>query len=175
MQRLGVEGGGTPEQIQAFVGFLELIRSEIARPLAFVLIHHENKAGDVSGAWEGVTDTIVHVQARGNGRTAIVWRKARWASALHGANWNLDWRDGEGFALDERPETTDDDIREHLLALVRESPGKSWNKYDELCRGNATKKRTIRDQLIADKVLVNSSQTKGQFNLYLSEQMDEAA
>ena len=32
------------------------------RPVDFVLIHHENKGGKVSGAWEGAGDTLLHVQ-----------------------------------------------------------------------------------------------------------------
>jgi hypothetical protein len=93
---------------QAFLNLLEQVRADLERPLAYELIHHENKGGEVSGAWEGATDTLAHVQARGNGHTAVVWRKARWASELHGRTWKLDWRDGEGFELDDTPETSDD-------------------------------------------------------------------
>ncbi len=117
--RLGAEGGGTPQEIQAFVNLLELVRADLDRPLAYELIHHENKSGDVSGAWEGATDTLVHVQARGNGHTAIVWSKTRWAHDLHGRTWKLNWRDGEGFEVDETPETTDEEIAAKLLELAR--------------------------------------------------------
>jgi hypothetical protein len=155
VQRLGVEGGGTPAEIQAFVNLLEQVRAELDRPLAYELIHHENKAGEVSGAWEGATDTLVHVQARGNGNTAIVWRKVRWASELHGRTWKLHWREGESFEIDDTPETTDDAIAEQLLALVREAPGKSWNRYDPHVQGKTTRKRIVRDQLLEDGRLVN--------------------
>ncbi len=37
--------------------------------VAFVLVHHENKGGKVSGAWEGAGDTLLHVTAQGHGRT----------------------------------------------------------------------------------------------------------
>jgi hypothetical protein len=103
VQRLGLQGGGTPAEVQAFVDLLEMVRAQLERPLAYELILHENKAGDVSGAWEGATDTLVHVQARGNGHTALVWRKARWHSTLHGKTWKLDWRPGERFELDDTP------------------------------------------------------------------------
>ena len=172
VQRLGVEGGGTPAEIQVFVNLLERVRAELDRPLAYELVHHENKAGDISGAWEGATDTLAHVQARGNGHTAIVWRKARWASTLHGKTWKLDWRAGEGFAVDETPETTDDVIADQLLALVHEAPGKSWNGYTELLQGKGTRKRLVREQLLEDGRLVNAGSAKA-MRLYLPEQVDE--
>jgi putative DNA primase/helicase len=170
--RLGAEGGGTPKEIQAFIDLLELVRADLGRPLAYELIHHENKAGGVSGAWEGATDTLAHVQARGNGHTAIVWRKARWAPEIHGKTWKLNWRDGEQFELDETPETTDDEIAEKLLGLVREAPGGSWNSYDALLAGQATRKRAIRDELLTDGRLVNEG-TEKSMRLFLPAQTDE--
>jgi AAA domain len=167
--RLGAEGGGTPKEIQAFVDLLEQVRADLGRPLAYELIHHENKAGDVSGAWEGATDTLAHVQARGNGHTAVVWRKTRWAPDLHGKTWKLDWRDGERFELDDTPDTTDEAIGDQLLALVRESPGKSWNAYDDLLSGKAKRKRAVRDRLLEDGLLVNNGTAKA-MRLFLPEQ-----
>jgi hypothetical protein len=78
VQRLGIEGGGTPEEVGAFIRNIELTRAALERPVAVVLAHHENKSGDVSGAWEGVPDTLAHVQARGNGATRLFWQKVRW-------------------------------------------------------------------------------------------------
>lgn len=173
VQRLGVEGGGTPAEVQAFVGLLAQIRGELDRPLAFDLIHHENKSGDVSGAWEGATDTLVHVQARGNGHTAIVWRKTRWAPDLHGRAWKLDWRDGERYELDETPETTDDEIADKLVELVGVQPGGSWNTYDPLITGKGKRKRIVRDQLLEDGLLVNTGSAKS-MRLFLPSQVDGA-
>lgn len=171
VQRLGVEGGGTPAQVQAFVGLLALIRGELGRPLAYDLIHHENKSGDVSGAWEGVTDTLVHVQARGHGHTAIVWRKGRWAPELHGRTWKLNWREGERFELDDTPETTDEEIADKLLELVGVQPGGSWNTYDALLVGKGKRKRSVRDQLLGDGRLANAG-TQKSMRLFLPSQVD---
>jgi hypothetical protein len=170
--RLGLQGGGTPEEIKTFVNLLELVRAELDRPLAFELVLHENKAGEVSGAWEGATDTLVHVQPRGNGQTAIVWRKARWHSSLHGKAWKLKWLDGERFELDDTPDTTDEAIADQLLALVRESPGGSWNDYDPLLKGKARTKRRVRDELLADGRLVNAGTPKA-MKLYLPGQVGD--
>jgi hypothetical protein len=170
--RLGAEGGGTPEQIQAFVDLLELVRADLDRPLAYELIHHENKQGGVSGAWEGATDTLVHVQARGNGHTAIVWQKTRWAPEIHGRTWKLNWRPGERFEIDDTPETTDEEIADKLLELVRAAPGGSWNSYETLLSGQATRKRAVRDQLIADEKLINAGTEKA-MRLFLPAQTHE--
>jgi len=65
VKRLGMKGGGTPDEVTAFSSLLMDLRGRLERPVAFVLIHHENKAGDVSGAWEGEPDTLVHVRSEG--------------------------------------------------------------------------------------------------------------
>ena len=104
VQALGMQGGGTPDEVGAFMFAIEQTRAQLERPLAVILVHHENKQGDVSGAWQGRTDTLAHVQAQGNGATRLYWRKVRWSSTLHGKLWKLLWRDGESFELDETPE-----------------------------------------------------------------------
>jgi hypothetical protein len=98
--RLGVQGGGTPAEVSAFVELLEEVRTGVDGPPAYWLVHHENKSGDVSGAWEGATDTTVHIQARGNGRTHIVWKKVRWDSQRHGTSQTLRWASGDSFEIE---------------------------------------------------------------------------
>jgi hypothetical protein len=159
--------------VQAFVSLLAQVRGELDRPIAYDLVHHENKSGDVSGAWEGATDTLAHVQARGNGHTALVWRKARWAPGLHGKTWKLDWAPGERFELDDTPETADEEIAEKLLELVRAAPGQSWNKYYELLAGKDKRKRVIRDEMLEDGRLVNQGTEKA-MRLYLPENAPES-
>lgn len=58
-----------------------------------VVVHHENRAGQISGAWEGAPDLLVHVQAHGNGRTRLYWEKSRWSSSLHQTSAVLTWSD----------------------------------------------------------------------------------
>ena len=99
---LGMVGGGTIEEVRAFAELVETVRRQLDRPLAILLVHHDNKAGSVSGAWEGVPDTLVHVQAQGHGRTRVFWEKARWASSLHQTVWTLLWGDGESFEREDK-------------------------------------------------------------------------
>ena len=77
------------------------MRAQSGRALTVILIHHENKGGTVSGAWEGAGDTLLHVEARGNGYTSVHIQKARWSSTHHNTTLDLAWTDGEGFRLKE--------------------------------------------------------------------------
>jgi hypothetical protein len=48
---------------------------------AFWLLHHENKAGQISGDWGRHPDTKVALQRDGNHqRTKLDWAKTRWAT-----------------------------------------------------------------------------------------------
>jgi hypothetical protein len=101
---LGARGTGTPDDINEFDRHVKDLKNRTQQPFAIWIVHHENKAGDVSGAWERYPDSLVHVTAQGNGRTHIHWRKVRWSSSLHGTNTSLLWADGGGFAIEaERP------------------------------------------------------------------------
>ena len=145
VNRLGISGGGTPEEVGAFILNIELIRQQLPRPLAVIFAHHENKAGDVSGAWEGVPDTLAHIQAQGHGKTRCHWQKCRWGPELHGKTWNLLWREGESFELEEKEEITDAEIQVAVYQYVVENPGCSWNKIDHAVPGNAARKRQARE------------------------------
>jgi hypothetical protein len=155
VQRLGMQGGGTPDEVGAFMLNIELARGRLERPVALLLNHHENKAGAVVGAWEGVPDTLAHAQPQGNGATRLFWQKVRWGSTIHGKAWKLLWRDGEGFEVDDTPELTDDDIGEAMLTAARENPGASWNKVETHVKDNAERKRQVRDLLLESGALVN--------------------
>lgn len=123
INRLGIHGGGTPDEVGAFVFNIELVRSQLSRPVATVFAHHENKAGDVAGAWEGVPDTLCHVKANGNGSTRIHWQKARWGPTLHGKSWVLAWTEAEGFEQVDAPEVVpDEEMDERVLDWLAENP-----------------------------------------------------
>ena len=162
---VGMVGGGTPDEIRAFEQLLRDVRARLERPLAILLVHHENRAGQVSGAWERVPDTLLHVIGQGHGRTRICWQKARHSSALHGTTTQLVWADGESFTVEAKPEVSDDTIAAGLLAAVREHPGSSWEKIRNLrdgkgnkrVRGNLNDLKNIRDRLIAEGTLVQLS------------------
>lgn len=100
LTRLGMDVAGTLQEVRAFMDLVADVRRRSERPLTVALVHHENKGGAVSGAWEGAGDTLFHVQAAGNGHTVVVVQKARWDSERHGKTMHLAWAEGDGFRLE---------------------------------------------------------------------------
>ena len=100
LTRIGMNDAGTLQEVRAFMGLVHDLRERCGRPLTVLLIHHENKGGQVSGAWEGSGDTLLHVQGAGNGHTLVYVQKARWDSTRHGTTMTLAWEGVEGFELE---------------------------------------------------------------------------
>jgi AAA domain len=157
----GMDEAGTIAQVRSFIDDnVAEVRRLSGRAIAIVLVHHENKGGKVSGAWEGVGDTLLHVMAQGHGKLRLYVQKARWSSEQHATMLHLVWADGDGFRLaDEppsRPERVWDDIAEYVL----EHGGCSWNELDDNVGGNATYKRRRRDAMLEEGVLINAGTIK---------------
>ena len=100
LTRVGMNEAGTLQDVVAFMDLVADLRDRCQRPLTVVLIHHESKSGKVSGAWEAAGDTLLHVQAAGNGHTVVFVQKARWSSAHSQQTLKLAWARGEGFRLE---------------------------------------------------------------------------
>jgi len=115
LTRIGMNDAGTLQEVRAFMGLVHDLRERCNRPLTVLLIHHENKGGQVSGAWEGSGDTLAHVQSAGNGHTVVYIQKARWDSTRHGTTIKLTWTDGEGFEID-----SDRDYPAEMIAWAAE-------------------------------------------------------
>jgi hypothetical protein len=152
---LGIKGGGTPEEVSAFIYSVELVRQQVKRPTAMVFAHHENKAGDIAGAWEGRPDTLMHVSNQGNGSTRVHWQKVRWGPSLHGKTWQLSWADGEGFELNEEEVRSDSEIEADLMTFVSENPGCSWRQILENVEGRTDRMTAIRNALFTSSKLEN--------------------
>lgn len=119
LTRIGMDDAGTLQEVVRFMELVADVRRQCERLLTVILVHHENKAGSVSGAWEGSGDTLLHVQAAGTGHTIVAVRKARWSSELHGKTLHLAWTDGEGFELEGPAER---DLRAEIAEYLREHP-----------------------------------------------------
>jgi hypothetical protein len=154
--RSGMNEAGTLQEVRDFTILLALVRKLAARPVAFILVHHENKGGKVSGAWEGAGDTLLHVQAQGHGKTRLYIQKARWSSSLHGTTLQLTWAEGEGFTVSDEPERDANTIADELLAAVLANGGASWNTIVDSVPGKRERLREIRDRLLAGGRLINS-------------------
>lgn len=141
LTRLGMNTAGTLQEVVAFMELIDDVRQRCQHPLAVILVHHENKGGAVSGAWEGAGDTLLHVQAAGHGHTIAYIQKARWASTHHAETWHLAWTDGESY---EREDKRD------LMALAHKLfTDRKHRTIDEIRQALQTAQTTIRD-LIAD-------------------------
>ena len=136
----GLAGGGTPDEIEEHARRLAELRRDLDRPLVVWLVHHENKAGDVSGAWERLPDVLLHVRAGdGGGYTLLRWRKARWSSRTHGCKMTLRWTaDGEGFELADsddaaaaKRDAARDEASAWLRAYVTDHPGTARTTIEE--------------------------------------------
>lgn len=153
--RSGMNEAGTLQQVRDYTNLLAEVRSASGRRVTFLLAHHENRGGSVSGAWEGAVDTLFHVQAQGNGQTRLLVQKARWSPEHHKQKLQLAWVAGEGFKVIDEEERDDNTVADEILEFVREHPGTGWNKVDEAVAGKGDRLRAIRDNLLSGRRLVN--------------------
>jgi hypothetical protein len=112
---LGASGAGKPEETAQFVDWLRECGLWAGR--AFWLIHHENKAGQISGDWGRHPDTKVLLQKDGNAqRTKLTWEKTRWATlAPEEKAVMLEWiTETEGYSV--TPLATTESVSDDVLA-----------------------------------------------------------
>jgi hypothetical protein len=171
---IGMEGAGTISETRAFLSLVKDVRDRSGRPIASVIVHHENRAGKVSGAWEGTGDTLLHVQQQGHGKVRLYFQKARWASEQHATALQLRWGEGDAFEIAE-PDSANRPLEAWLAIekFVKENHGCTWNKVaaakDEdgkpLVRGGALWKQRRRDAMLEEGILINAG-TAGAFELW---------
>ena len=118
LTRVGMEELGTLQQVRDFMAEVDRFRERSGRRLTVFLVHHENKGGSVSGAWEGAGDTLLHAQVHAPGKTTLTFQKARWSSRWHKQTLELDWTEGEGFEVVEEPAR---DLGAEVEAWLREN------------------------------------------------------
>lgn len=87
----GMNETGTLQEVRDFAALVDETRQLAGGHMSTILIHHENRAGQVSGAWEPAVDTLFHVQGQGHERTRLYVEKARWASDYHATSLHLVW------------------------------------------------------------------------------------
>ena len=121
---------GTLQEVRDFLAGVDRFRQRTGRRLTVILVHHENKAGAVSGAWEGATDTLLHAAVHAPGRTTLHVAKARWASEHHKRTLELAWTPGEGFALSEGEAD-----RDHAAEIAELLADGEWRTATEIADG----------------------------------------
>ena len=91
---IGMTGAGTPADVSTFNSRVGKLRRAIDRQVAIAIPHHENKGGDVSGAWDRWPATLIHVEGE-KGTTKVTFRKTRHASARQHTTMVLTWAENE--------------------------------------------------------------------------------
>jgi hypothetical protein len=159
----GMEAAGTLQDVRAFAALTAETRALSKRRVAFALLHHEARHGGVSGAWEGVGDTLIHLQAHGRGQTRLYIQKARNAPGRHKTSLHLRWQEGDagGFDVEEKEEIPDEAIEDGILAHAAADPGCGARKLDESVSGRGERIRQIRDRLLAEGRIVNRARVDG--------------
>jgi hypothetical protein len=168
LSRLGMEGAGTLDDVRRFDEFLLDLRRLVSSKFAIVLVHHPNRAGNPSGAWEGAVDTLLRVRGR-RGATRLNWEKCRWSSELHRTSTTLAWAPDGSYEVRADPlPSAAVDKRELIIGAVRSAPGASWSDVRAAVPGKASELQRIRDELLAAGILVNTGGGSRGFALEIS-------
>jgi hypothetical protein len=145
---LGVAGSGRPDETQRFVDWL--VECGLKARRAFWLLHHENKAGQISGDWGRHPDTKAQLQADGNRpRTKLVWEKTRWATLPaegRPKSCLLEWVvESEGYSVVELDTVgvSDGELRTRVDDYLAAHPWSSTTTIETEVTGNAKRIRAV--------------------------------
>src|ERR1035441_7070158 len=103
---------GTLQHVRDFLANVADVRKLCGRALTIILVHHMNKAGTVSGAWEGSGDTLIQLETHTHGSSVMTIEKARWAPDNHATALKLAWAPGEGYVVKEERDYVADITRQ---------------------------------------------------------------
>jgi len=159
----GMEAAGTLQEVRDFAALVDDVRDRSGRSVVFILVHHENARGEVSGAWEPVGETLLHVQPQGHGKLRLHVQKARGSSEHHGRTLHLVWAEGERFTVEEKVELDDEAIAERIVAAIAANPGLGATKLDNATRGMSDeRRRDVRDDLLRARRIANIVKRDGE-------------
>jgi hypothetical protein len=147
---LGVAGSGRPDETQQFVDWL--VDCGLKSTRAFWLLHHENKAGQISGDWGRHPDTKVQLQADGKQpRTKLVWEKTRWATLPTDDQPKaclLEWVvETQGYTVTdlEAVGASESELESRIAAYLEAHPWSSTNSVWENVKGTNSRIRKLLD------------------------------
>ena len=115
---------------------------------AFWLLHHENKAGQISGDWGRHPDTKVSLQRDGNRqRTKLDWAKTRWATLEPEEKVvMLEWVvETQGYTVTELDAggASDSELEERVVVFLAAHPASSTTKVETEVEGTASRIRKV--------------------------------
>jgi hypothetical protein len=145
---LGVAASGRPDETQQFVDWL--VECGLKGERAFWLLHHENKAGQISGDWGRHPDTKVQLVQDGNRpRTKLEWAKTRWAtlpSETMAKAVMLEWVvETQGYTVTELDTVgaSDVELEERMAEYLADHPASSTTRVETNVKGTATRIRKL--------------------------------
>lgn len=140
---------GTPEETSAFVALLK--EAGLGTELAWWIVHHQNKQGQISGDWDRHPDTLIRYSYTGKRRNELIWEKVR-----HGdqgrAPMVLEWLDqGVGYRIIDTsvPDVDWNELEEKVRGTIKLLPGCSGNDvYKALqAAGDGAKKTHVMETI----------------------------
>lgn len=145
---LGVGASGKPDETDQFVDWLT--ECGLKTTLAFWLLHHENKAGQISGDWGRHPDTKVSLQRDGNQqRTKLDWAKVRWGSPPPEEKVvMLDWiLETQSYSISELDTigASDTELEQRIADFLTAHPLSSTTAVETKVKGTATRIRQLLD------------------------------
>jgi hypothetical protein len=154
---LGVAVSGRPDETQAFVDWL--VECGLKRDRAFRLLHHENKAGQISGDWGRHPDTKVSLRQHGNQqRTKLDWAKTRWATLptdVTAKTCLLEWViETQGYNVLELDSVgaNDTELVQRIVTYLTEHPWAPTRAVYDRVKGDKTRIRKLLDGDRFDRV-----------------------
>jgi hypothetical protein len=167
---VGFDKPGTIPETREFAALVDDVRRRSGRSVSFVLIHHENKGGKVSGAWGGVGEALLHVTQQGHGHLRLYFEKTRWSSDYHQTALALIWANGDGFAVEEKSDLDDEAVAEMIVDAIAADPGIGWAKVEKATPGvGVERRRLVRDRLLRDGAIVNVAKNANGEQVAMSE------
>jgi hypothetical protein len=153
-----------------------LVECGLKAERAFWLLHHENKAGQISGDWGRHPDTKVQLQADGNQpRTKIYWEKTRWAvlptderPKTQLLDWIIETKSYRASDVELGGVVSDSVLRQRLDEYLADHPGTSKTTITSNVQGNAERLRTLLDDGVEEGRYDVEKGSRGAHLFYLS-------
>jgi hypothetical protein len=138
LRGLGMAGPGAPAETDAFMDLLK--EAGLGTELAWWIVHHVNKAGQVSGDFDRHPDTLIRYAYEGKRRNKLTWEKIRWGDQGR-EPLLLEWLDtGVGYKIIDTtvPDVDWDDLERRALDAIAEHPDCTQNDVYEITGGKKT-------------------------------------
>lgn len=148
LRGLGMSGPGAPAETDAFMDLLK--EAGLGTELAWWIVHHVNKAGQVSGDFDRHPDTLIRYAYEGRRRNKLTWEKIRWGDQGR-EPLVLEWLDeGVGYKIIDtsQPDVDWDALERRVLDAIAEHPGCSQRDIERHSNTKGERAREVIRRLL---------------------------